>query len=233
MKNKKWIALALIISSIAIAGTDTIPTRSNGQVITAEWANVLKRVLTVDILPRNSSGVVTDLSGNLGSPSARFSGLYLADGAIGGSLIAAGAISQDKRASLPISISSSTGAFAGNESSVTPYVAAASVSITSTGRPIYVTMIPDSTGNQSYVQMMATNSMACATAIRKNGSLLVAQWTSPAATYHTVSSFSFIDTAPNVGTNTYDIGGYWGNTGVIGGGVCVYINYAKLVAIEL
>lgn len=67
--------LAFIVGIFAFAGNDTIPTRSNGQTITAEWANVLKRVLSQDLLPRNSSGVVVDKAGSLGSSTYNWTDL--------------------------------------------------------------------------------------------------------------------------------------------------------------
>src|SRR6267378_249590 len=54
---------------------DIIPDRSDGQVITQEWFNVILRALSADIGPRNSSGVITDLSGNLGTSTYRWNAL--------------------------------------------------------------------------------------------------------------------------------------------------------------
>lgn len=53
-------------------GSDTIPNRTDNTTIFAEHVNILKRVLAGDILPRNVSGVTTDLGGGVGSSTYRF-----------------------------------------------------------------------------------------------------------------------------------------------------------------
>ena len=75
MKNKKlaFVLAAAFYAAYAIAGSDTIPTRVNGQTITADWSNLFKRVLAQDFLPRNTSGVVTDKAGSLGSSTYNWS----------------------------------------------------------------------------------------------------------------------------------------------------------------
>lgn len=50
-------------------GLDNIPNRSTGQVIADEFWNVLKRVLGVDFVPRNVSGIPTANAGDLGTPT--------------------------------------------------------------------------------------------------------------------------------------------------------------------
>jgi microcystin-dependent protein len=57
-------------------GSDSIPNRSDGDTIFAEWANVIKRVLAVDVLPRNTSGVATDEGGSLGDSTRRWLNLF-------------------------------------------------------------------------------------------------------------------------------------------------------------
>ena len=52
--------------------TDTLPTRTNGQTIDQTWFANLQAVLGTDFVPRNSSGVATDLAGNLGEAALRF-----------------------------------------------------------------------------------------------------------------------------------------------------------------
>lgn len=59
-------------------GLDTIPDRVEGTpAVTQDWFNLLKRVLTGDIVPRNSSGVATAIAGNLGSATYRWLAAYL------------------------------------------------------------------------------------------------------------------------------------------------------------
>jgi hypothetical protein len=53
-------------------GSDILPIRNDGSIIFAEWANVIRRALMVDVLPRNSSGIVTDQSGSLGDATRRW-----------------------------------------------------------------------------------------------------------------------------------------------------------------
>jgi hypothetical protein len=53
-------------------GLDTLLARSNTQVITPDWFNQLRRALLLDLLPRNASGLITDLAGSLGSPTIRW-----------------------------------------------------------------------------------------------------------------------------------------------------------------
>lgn len=48
-------------------GTNNIPTASNGSVIPASDHNSLKEALTLDLVPRNSSGVPTAIAGNCGT----------------------------------------------------------------------------------------------------------------------------------------------------------------------
>jgi hypothetical protein len=48
-------------------GDNTIPTRSDANVITADWFNVFRNALLIDFLPRNASGVVEASAGRLGN----------------------------------------------------------------------------------------------------------------------------------------------------------------------
>lgn len=60
-------------------GLGTIPARTNGQTIADTWFNILRTVLTEDVLPRNSSGVVTDGGGSLGSTTNSWDNLYVGE----------------------------------------------------------------------------------------------------------------------------------------------------------
>jgi hypothetical protein len=53
-------------------GLDTIPVRLDSQTITQDWYNLLARVVQQDFVPRNGSGIATDLAGNLGQSSTRW-----------------------------------------------------------------------------------------------------------------------------------------------------------------
>ena len=58
---------------------DPIPTRSTGQTILDEFFNVLKRVLTGNFAPRNTSGTVEDEAGDMGTPEIRWRRGYLGE----------------------------------------------------------------------------------------------------------------------------------------------------------
>lgn len=47
-------------------GSGTLSVRANGQTIDETWFNQLRTAIHTDLLPRNSSGIVTDLAGSLG-----------------------------------------------------------------------------------------------------------------------------------------------------------------------
>lgn len=64
-------------------GTGNIPTASSGQKITASHHNSIKSALTEDVVPRNASGVVTNLAGALGSLLYRWANLFSAEVTIG------------------------------------------------------------------------------------------------------------------------------------------------------
>lgn len=72
---KKIILLVISLGFISLmvwSGTDTIAARSPGQVISSTHMNVIRNALTQVFYPRNSSGVVTDVAGDLGSSSYRW-----------------------------------------------------------------------------------------------------------------------------------------------------------------
>lgn len=58
-------------------GLDTIPTRADGTTIVQDWFNVLKRVLSGDLVPRNGSGVATANAGSLGSSTFPWLSMFL------------------------------------------------------------------------------------------------------------------------------------------------------------
>jgi len=63
-------------------GSDSIIARANGQTIDETWFNILRSVLGVDFLPRNSAGVITSSTGSLGSDTYRWLNAYFAAGGI-------------------------------------------------------------------------------------------------------------------------------------------------------
>lgn len=58
-------------------GLDTIPARSDNTTIYAEHVNVFRRVLAEDLVPRNTSGVITDEGGSLGTSTYRWLNGYI------------------------------------------------------------------------------------------------------------------------------------------------------------
>lgn len=60
--------------------SETIPTRSERQLSDGEWFNILNRVLSGDLLPRNSSGIVTDLAGQLGTDTLQWLRVRISSG---------------------------------------------------------------------------------------------------------------------------------------------------------
>jgi microcystin-dependent protein len=67
-------------------GTDTIQTATDGTAIPADHHNSIKGALTVDLLPRNSSGVVTDEAGDLGSSTYEWKAAYVKDAEFSGDI---------------------------------------------------------------------------------------------------------------------------------------------------
>lgn len=58
-------------------GQDTLPNRSDGTTIFADHVNVYKRALLQDIVPRDASGVATDVGGSLGTSTLRWLAAHL------------------------------------------------------------------------------------------------------------------------------------------------------------
>jgi len=67
-------------------GTDTLTTAIDGTIVASDNHNSIKGALTVDLYPRNSSGVVTDQAGDLGSSTYEWKALYTNDLEVSGSL---------------------------------------------------------------------------------------------------------------------------------------------------
>lgn len=61
-------------------GTQRIPSRINGQVIDESWFNAITRALLDYLVPRNSDGAATDLSGSLGTPLLRWLKAFVSEG---------------------------------------------------------------------------------------------------------------------------------------------------------
>lgn len=60
-------------------GTNTLNTRTDLQTIVASWFNDIKTLLSVDFVPRNISGVPSDMAGSLGSTTCRWKEGHFSD----------------------------------------------------------------------------------------------------------------------------------------------------------
>lgn len=61
-------------------GTETAPTATDGTIITASHVNTLADMMQIDFVPRNSSGVPTDVAGALGSTSYKWLKAFIESG---------------------------------------------------------------------------------------------------------------------------------------------------------
>jgi len=61
-------------------GSETLPTRTDGQTIDQNWFNILKSVLRQNFVPRNASGVATSLAGTLGESALKWARAYIESG---------------------------------------------------------------------------------------------------------------------------------------------------------
>lgn len=74
MKHLKWISTLILILALGEihAGSNTLATKNEGDIISSDDVNQYKSAFTVDIVPRNSSGVATTNGGELGTSSLKF-----------------------------------------------------------------------------------------------------------------------------------------------------------------
>lgn len=146
-------------------GTDNIPARSGGQTITAQFFNLLRSVLGGDLVPRNASGVPTDLAGAIGTSTYRMlsafaqkynlgapaSGLSIEEdsgaiifkvGGVEKGRIDSNGIKRNSLDTLNYSLSSSCGTFSTTSTSFVS-VTNLSRSITTNGNPVEIFLVPD------------------------------------------------------------------------------------------
>lgn len=167
------IAMCLLFSLIvgAFAGTGTLLNVSGGKVQTTH-VNQYYSALNQDVVPRNSSGVATDLGGNLGQSALRWGIAYenaiqlganadniqLTDSSsnlniiVGGNTIfsipstGSAFIARKNLPSVGQQTSSSSSTFSTSSTSFTN-VTGLSVTFTTTGRPVMLLLQPDGSGN--------------------------------------------------------------------------------------
>jgi hypothetical protein len=129
-----------------------------------------------------------------------------------------GGITRPKLASLGQQISSSCGAYSSTSNAD---ITNLSVSLTTTGRPVFIGLISDGSGNDSTVGSVSSNS-----GIQfKRGATSLARNILISGTYAPSSSFWTVDVV-SAGTYTYTA------AAVISSGT-INVNYAKLIAFEL
>ena len=117
--------------------------------------------------------------------------------------LAAGAVTQPKLAALPIAVSSSTGGSNFNTNSITAI--ATTASLTCTGRPVQVMMVPDGSGNTS---VMAGNSGGVADWYWYRDTTQIAHWQGVGAGYTAggpLSAYNMVDVNATAGTHTYSL----------------------------
>lgn len=162
MKFVLQIWLVAFLGAVAFAGTNTIISvpSSPQQYVRTNHVNQYYSALSGDLVPRNSSGIATDLGGDLGQSTKRWddlfskklnigaagSGLFIDDNGgllrfgVGG--VAVADVSSTGRwvASLGQQVGSSTGTYSTSSTSYTA-VTNVSATITTRGRPVFLTLI--------------------------------------------------------------------------------------------
>lgn len=166
-----------------------------------------------------------------------FATSVIPDGSISTAKIAAGAVTQVKRASLGQQVSSSSGNFTSTSTSYVD-ITNLSVSITTTGRPVYIGMIADGTSNIGaiYAQRNGEDVGVDIKFVRGASDAMVTQLKSSLPlsggynyTWMPCSSVHYIE-APASGTYTYKV---QGKAEVAGSSPVIGFSYCKLIAYEL
>lgn len=186
-------------------GDNTISTVLAGDVASEEKWNQYKTALTGDLYPRNNSGKVTDEAGSLGSSSYRWDKAHFKTLDI----LSMGDSNN--------SVSSSSGNY--SHSGVYADVTNLSVTITTTGRPVVVMLIPDGSANYSYC---GSNGSGFYKILRD--STAIYESVSNDAVYFPCSAIMAFDIVAQ-GTYTYKIQSSSSST--------VYTQYCKLLAYEI
>lgn len=209
-------------------GLDTIPDYTDGQTIDQEVYNNLKRVLCVDVVPRNTSGIVTDVAGALGDSTNFWGNAYARTLKLRASgklltLQAPSDLAETYDFTLPTQlpadserlsigpdgkvvfgdagtanykVSASCGSFS---ATTTPtLITNFSLTITTSGRPVWIGIIDDATGNPSKV-FSSTNSTLT---IVRDVTTIAALNINPGQRSHFASAINTIDVV-SAGTYTY------------------------------
>jgi hypothetical protein len=265
------IAIVLTFSQVLLAApVSRVTNFSDGQVLTAsqlnsEFNNVITGVNSINnaqiasnaaIDPSKLSAAIKgdaiNRDGITGALSAKADdvtlevasdSLRIKDLGVSTAKIAAGAVTQAKRAALDIQTSASSGLYTTSSNTITD-VTNLSVTLTTTGRPVMLTMISATNGNGSSatdhgrVRLVGPSTEAFGQIFfDRGGSILITHGimvttlvTSSLAIALPCTAFSHID-APAAGTYTYKIRANMVGTGF--GNNTVNVSNCKLVAYEL
>ena len=237
-------------------GNDTINQATDGTIIPSSNHNSIRNALSVDLTPRNASGVVTDQAGSIGSSTYTWLGGYIqnmyaltklwigtisknntleTDGSddivIKRNNLEVGKFDSDgltKGSIQPVGqqISSSSGSFSTASSSFVD-VTNLSVTLTTVGRPVFISMIGDGSGSSSRITNSATGTAQIEIKIFRD-TTEIAYLLSAADTTNSImpSEVLHIDT-PTSGTYTYKV-----QTRVITG-TNVFVSNCKMIAYEM
>jgi hypothetical protein len=151
-------------------GDNTLETQTSGTTIQIDDVNQYKTALNGDVVPRNTSGVATDVAGSVGTSALRWLKGWFGSVGIGASAsgisieedtgdpiikrdsveqfrLGPDGIQREHFGTLNYAVSASSTAVFVNNSTTWVDVTNLSVSITTTGKPVVVVVIPDGTSN--------------------------------------------------------------------------------------
>lgn len=163
--------------------SDTLPDRTAGQTIFADHQNIFKRAFVQDVVPRNSSGVATDVAGSLGTAllkwltghlntlylytGSRFTGITRASGGSDYTLTLPNALPAIQKYMLvasdgTVTFSNPAPSYSSDITTATATsgspVTAATKTLTTNGRPVLLGLLPlaSHTVNQGVFAIMAS-----------------------------------------------------------------------------
>lgn len=222
MTRKLFLALGMTVCVAGIfAGTNSLVSVTGGRVQTSD-VNQYGTALKQDLVPRNSSGTVTDIAGSLGDSTHRWNYAYIKSlnvGTIGsplvfdsnginGAYIQTATVTRAKMASLGQQISSNCTSFTTTSTSYVD-VTNLSVTITTNGRPVNVfTQAAAGTGNDSSFSCIGNTDTICRVKLVRGSTDLyvnpLGNTQNSLTAYLPANSVGYIDT-PAAGTYTYKL----------------------------
>lgn len=143
--------------------------------------------------------------------------------------LADGAVTQAKRVALPYTLSSSSGTWSHGDATLTD-VTNLSVTLTTTGRPVFMTLVHSGTGAGSVYASSGFATLIAFIAFLRSTTVISKQTFGGAGTqpiYVPGTSFSHIDFGATAGTTTYKV------QGALFTGTSMTVDNLKLLAYEL